>query len=35
MKTNAMMERRDGRNLRRQSAVGLLLLALLVANPLQ
>jgi outer membrane autotransporter protein len=35
MKTNAKMERRDGRNLRHQSAVGLLLLALLVANPLQ
>ena len=35
MKTNAKMERRDGQNLRHQSAVGLLLLTLLVANPLQ
>jgi outer membrane autotransporter protein len=29
------MERRDGRNLRHQSAMGLLLLTLLMANPLQ
>ncbi len=35
MKTNATMEGRDGRNLRHPSAVGLLLLTLLAANPLQ
>ena len=35
MKTNVKMEQCDGQNLRRQSAVGLLLLALLVASPLQ
>ena len=35
MKTNVKAERRDGQNLWRQSAVGLLLLTLLVANPLQ
>jgi outer membrane autotransporter protein len=35
MKANVKTERRDGQNLRHQSAVGLLLLALLVANPLQ
>ena len=36
MKSNVQTERRDGQNLRRQSAVGLLLLlTLLVANPLQ
>ena len=34
MKMNAKMERRDGQNLRHQSAVGLLLLTLLVATPL-
>ena len=34
MKMNTTMERRDGRNLRHQSVVGLLLLALLAANPL-
>ena len=34
MKANIQTERRDGQNLRRQSAVGLLLLTLLVANPL-
>ncbi len=35
MKANATMERRDGRNLRHPSAVGLLLLTLLAAHPLQ
>ena len=35
MKTNVKAERRDGQSLRHQSAVGLLLLTLLVANPLQ
>ena len=35
MKANAKTEQRDGRNLRHQSAVGLLLLTLLMANPLQ
>jgi outer membrane autotransporter protein len=35
MKTNATTERRDGQNLRHQSAMGLLLLTLLMANPLQ
>ena len=35
MKANVKTERRDGQNLRRQSTVGLLLLTLLVANPLQ
>jgi hypothetical protein len=35
MKTNVKMERRCGQNLWHQSAVGLLLLALLIASPLQ
>jgi len=35
MKSNVKTERRDGQNLRCQSAVGLLLLTLLAANPLQ
>ena len=35
MKAKATMERRDGRNLWHQSAVGLLLLTLLAANPPQ
>jgi len=35
MKTNITMIRCDGRNLRRQSVVGLLLLTLLAANPFQ
>jgi len=35
MKANIKTERCDGRNLRHQSAVGLLLLTLLVASPLQ
>ena len=35
MKANAKTERHDGRNLRHQNAMGLLLLTLLVANPQQ